>query len=493
MSPNPNNPTEAAHATKAREVAALDGLAASLSAPQLDRLASLVSAPLLLPGDPGWGSAVLVWNGLVTKAPALVVQPGSAEEVSAVVAFAAENHLLLSVKGGGHNIAGTAIADGGLLLDMSRMDAIQVDPAAQVAVVGPGCLLQDVDRATQEHGLATVLGFISEVGVAGLTLGGGLGYLSRRFGWTVDNLESVEIVTADAMIRAASRQENPDLFWAVRGAGANLGVVTSFTFRLHKVGPTAFGGLIAWPFERADEILRAYRAITADAPRELSVWLILLTAPAEPFVPEEWHGKKVCAMAVCFTGELDRVPEVMSPIRALADPVIDLLAEQPYTQIQSYLDDSEPKGFHYYWKTEYAAELSDGLLSTLRELFADCEIPGAELGVLHLAGRLNELDEDDGAVGNRDARYVLGSNGMWDPGDAEGSTHAAWIRRAWERQRPYMTGRSYINFQTADEGRQQTKAAYGDNYGRLVRIKTKYDPHNLFRSNRNIVPDELST
>ena len=238
---------------------------------------------------------MLIWNGMVAKVPALVVQPTSAHDVAAAVGFARDHGLLLSIKGGGHNIAGTSIAERGLTLDMSRMRDVTVDPNAKLAHVGPGCLLKDVDRATQEHGLATVLGFISEVGVAGLTLGGGLGYLTRRFGWTVDNLEEVEIVTADGEIRTANRHENADLFWAIRGAGANLGVVTRFTFRLHEVGPTVYGGLIAWPFERADEILRAYRTITTEAPRELAVWLILLQAPPAPFVPEEWHGKQICA------------------------------------------------------------------------------------------------------------------------------------------------------------------------------------------------------
>lgn len=482
------NAAEAGRRITDMEVGGLDGFPAILTSVDLETLESLLAEPLLRPGDSGWGSAVLLWNGLVTKEPALVVQPTSAREVSAVVMFAAEHRLQISTKGGGHNIAGTAIADGGLMLDMSRMNSVEVDPVARLAQVGPGCLLQDVDRATQEHGLATVLGFISEVGVAGLTLGGGLGYLSRRFGWTVDNLEDVEIVTADGLVRTASRHDNPDLFWGVRGAGANLGVVTRFALRLHQVGPTVYGGLIAWPFERTDEVLRSYRTITSRAPRELAVWLILMTAPAEPFIPERWQGKKICAMAVCYSGELRNVPEVMASIREIGDPAVDLLAEQPYAQVQSYLDDSEPKGLHYYWKTEYADELSDGLLSTIRELFDGCPIEGAELGILHLAGAINEHPEDDGAVGNRNARYVIGSNGMWDPGDPAADTYRTWIRESWERQRPFTAGRSYINFQTADEGQQQVRAAYGTNYERLVEVKTKYDPDNLFRTNRNIAP-----
>jgi FAD/FMN-containing dehydrogenase len=394
---------------------------------------------------------------------------------------------LLSVKGGGHNIAGTSMAEGGLTLDMSRMRDVIVDPRAKLARVGPGCLLQDVDRATQEHGLATVLGFISETGVAGLTLGGGLGYLTRRFGWGVDNLEEVEIVTADSEIRTANRVENTELFWALRGGGGNFGVVTRFTFRLHEVGPAVYGGLLAWPFERADEILQAYRTFTAEAPRELTVFLIFMHAPPAPFVPEEWHGERVCAMSVCYSGNLDDTDAVLAPIRALADPVVDLLDELPYVELQSYLDDGEPKGNHYYWKTEFAAELSDDFLSAVRDLVAECPIPDGELGFLQLGGALNEHDRDDGAVGNRDARFAFGVNGQWEPDEPNADAFRKWIRGAWQQLRPFSTGGNYINFQTADED-QAPANAYGKNYERLQRAKAEYDPANLFRVNRNISP-----
>jgi FAD/FMN-containing dehydrogenase len=384
------------------DIATLAGAHATLTAEQLDDLARSLDGPVLSPEDAGWADAALVWNGMVTAAPALIVQPLSAGDVAATVTFALAHGLKLSIKGGGHNIAGTAVAERGLTLDLSHMRQIAVDPDAKIATVGPGCRLKDVDRATQAHGLATVLGFISEVGVAGLTLGGGLGYLTRQFGWAVDNLLEVEIVTADGEIRCASRDENADPFWAIRGAGANLGVVTSFTFRLHEVGPTVYGGLIAWPLERADEILSAYRTLTADAPRELAVFLAFLHGPPAPFVPEAWHGEKLCTLAVCYSGDPVGVDAVLAPIRALRNPVVDLLREQPYTQIQSYLDATEPSGMHYYWKTEYLAELGDDLLSALPELFAACSMPHGELGILHLGGALNEHDEDDGAVCRRE-------------------------------------------------------------------------------------------
>ena len=474
--------------TRTIDIAGLDGGQVSLTAEHLDDLASSLDGAVLRAEDRGWDEAVLVWNGMVAKVPALVVQPTSAAGVAAAIGFARDHGLLLSIKGGGHNLAGTSIAERGLTLDMSRMRRIDVEPEARLAHVGPGCRLQDVDRATQEHGLATPLGFISEVGVAGLTLGGGLGYLARRFGWTVDNLEEVEIVTADGEIRTASRDENADLFWAIRGGGGNFGVVTRFTFRLHDVGPMVYGGLIAWPFERADEILRAYRTITSEAPRELSVWMLLIHAPPAPFVPEEWHGEKICCMAVCYSGDLDAVGDALAPIRALGDPLIDLLEEQPYTQVQSYLDETEPKGCHYYWKTDFVAELSDELLTKTRELFADCPIPGGELGFLHLGGALNEHDEDDGAIGNRDATYVHGANGMWDPDEPNADLYQQWIRDAGMQLRPFSTGRTYINFQSADEGDDRIRATYGANYERLVAVKRAWDPDNLFRANRNIRP-----
>ena len=454
----------------------------------LEDLAGRVEGRLLGPDDPGWDDAVRIWNGLAATAPALVLQPASAADVAAAVGFARAHGLLLGVKGGGHNIAGTAIAEGGLTLDLSGLRQLTVDPEARLAHVGPGCRLADVDRATQAHGLATPLGFISKVGVAGLTLGGGLGYLTRRFGWTADNLVEAEVVGADGQVRTASRERHPDLFWALRGGGGNLGVVTRFTFQLHPVGPQVVGGLIAWPFERAEEVMAAYRTLTAAAPRELATWLILLNAPPAPFVPAAWHGRRLCTFAVCHSGDPDDAERDLAPVRALGDPVFDLLGPQPYTEVQSYLDDTEPDGHHYYWRTEFLAGLDDGLLAGMRELFADCPIPEAELGVLHLSGALNERPADDGAVGNRDARYVLGVNGMWAPDEPEAGQFRQWVRDAGARLRPWSTGATYINFQTADEGDDRVRATYGPNYDRLVEVKRRYDPDNLFRANRNIRP-----
>jgi FAD/FMN-containing dehydrogenase len=465
------------------DVAGLDGGLVRLTEEQLD---SRIECRLLRAGAAGWDDAVLIWNGMVAKVPALVLQPSSAVDVAAAVGFARDYRLSLSVKGGGHNMAGTSIADRGLTLDMSRMRDVAVDPDGRLAHVGPGCLLQDVDRATQAHGLATPLGsFSSDVGVAGLTLGGGLGYLTRRFGWTADNLEEVEIVTADGQIRTACRDENADLHWALRGGGGNFGVVTRFTFRLYEVGPTVSGGLIVWSADRVDDVLATYRELTESAARELTAAVTVRLAPPAPFLPQEWHGRPIIGLLVCHSGadaEAD-----LAPVRALGDPIADLVTEKPYTDQQSMLDGMEPKGRHYYWKTEYLAGLSNEFLDIFRDSALKVTSPLSESIVIHLAGAVNERAHDDGAVGNRDARYMTAFAGQW-PADAPDEEHVSWVREAWKSIRPFSTGGNYLNFQTADENEERLRATYGSNFDRLVEIKERYDPENLFRSNRNIRP-----
>jgi FAD/FMN-containing dehydrogenase/pimeloyl-ACP methyl ester carboxylesterase len=487
-------PLEVARAASARHGWPLHVIEDCADAPPIEQPEAFVAAlrraladppaGFLRPHDEGYADATRLWNGMIETRPAYAFRPAGTDDVVRAVGFARDHGLPIAVRGGGHNIAGTAHAPGGLTLDMSALRAVDVDPAARTVTAQPGCLLGDVDRATQAHGLAVPLGFYSEVGVAGLTLGGGIGYLSRRFGWTVDNLIEAEVVTADGQVRTANRDEHADLFWALRGAGARLGVVTRFTFALHEVGPTVVGGLIAWPFDRAAEILDAYRTFSSTAPRELAVWLINVRAPDAPFVPPEWHGERVCAMAVCYTGDLARSDEVLAPIRALGEPIFDVVAERPYTEVQSLLDGTEPKGDHYYWKTEYLAELTNGVLDATRELAAECPIPHAQIGVLHPGGALNEHADDDGAVGNRDARYVLGLIGAWEPNEPNADAFRDWIRAAWERVRPFGTGGSYVNFQTADEGEDRIRASYGDNYERLMEVKRAYDPDDVFRWTR---------
>jgi FAD/FMN-containing dehydrogenase len=468
------------------DVAGVDGDFVGLTSEQLDEIGSQIERPLLRAGDEGWDEAVLVWNGMVAKAPALVLQPTSPVHVATAVRFARDHGLLLSIKGGGHNMAGTAIAERGLTLDMSCMRKVIVDPDARLAQVGPGCLLRDVDRASQAHGLATPLGsFDSGVGVAGLTLGGGLGYLTRRFGWTVDNLEEVEIVTADGQIRTASREENADLHWAVRGGGGNFGVVTRFAFRLHAVGPTITGGLIIWSADRVDEVLAAYRDLTESAAPDLTAAVTVRLAPPAPFLPAEWHSKPIVGLLVCHSGA--DVEADLAPVRDLSDPIAHLVTEKPYTDQQSMLDGMEPKGNHYYWKTEYLGGLSAEFLDTFRDSALKVTSPLSESIVIHLAGALNERAEDDGAVGNRDARYMTAFAGQWSA-EAPDAEHVAWVREAWKGVQPFSTGGNYLNFQTSDEDEERVRATYGANVDRLAEVKEEYDPYNLFRTNRNVRP-----
>lgn len=470
--------------TRTFELAGVEGRRVGLTSAQLENLSSRLDGLLLREGDDGWDQAVLIWNAMITKTPTLVVQPTSAQDVAAAVRFAADHGLLLSVKGGGHNIAGTALAEDGLTLDMSRMRDVTVDPAAGVAHVGPGCLLQDVDRATQEHGLAAVLGFVSETGVAGLTVGGGFGYLTRRFGWAADNLEEVEIVTADGEVRTASRVENPDLFWAIRGGGGNFGVVTRFSFRLHEVGPLVTAGLAVWSADRADDVLATYQELTASAPRELTAAAVIRLAPPAPFVPEEWHLKPVAGLLVCHSGATAEAD--LASVRALGDPIVNLIGEKPYVAQQSMLDAMEPKGMHQYWKAEFLPGLPSEYLGTFRDAALKVASPMSFSIIFHLAGALNEHD-DGGSVGNRDAQFISGFTGTWPP-DADGDGIVAAVRDGWEKIRPFSTGGNYVNFQLAEDDLARTAGAYRGNYERLQHVKAQYDAHNLFRVNRNIRP-----
>jgi FAD/FMN-containing dehydrogenase len=467
------------------DLAGLDGGPVSLAPEQLDDLGSRVQGRMLRPGDQGWNEAVSIWNGMAARIPARVLQPASADDVAAAVGFARDHGLRLSVKGGGHNIAGTSVVEDGLTLDMSRLREVTVDPDAKLAHVGPGCLLAEVDQATQAHGLATVLGFVSETGVAGLTLGGGFGYLTRRFGWTVDNLAEVQVVTADGQVRTANRDQHPELFWALRGGGGNFGVVTRFSFRLHQVGPIVTGGLIVWSAERADEVLAAYRELTESAPRELTAAAIVRLAPPAPFLPQVWHGKPIAGIQVCHSGAHPAAD--LAPLRALGNPIVDLVTPKPYAAMQSMLNALEPKWLHRYWKAEFLPGLSSEFLDTFRSHALRVTSPLSQSIIFHVAGALNEHDGDDGAVGNRDARYIGGFAATWPPG-APADPHVAWARDGWERIRPFSTGGNYVNFQLAEDDSTRTAAAYGSNYQRLQRVKADYDPANLFRVNRNIPP-----
>lgn len=464
----------------------LTGDARSLAAESLERFAAELDGMLARQGDDAYTEATSIWNAMSARHPAAVVRAASTEDVVRTVNFARDNEIELSIRGGGHNIAGLALSEGGLTLDMSQLRAVQVEPEAKLATVAAGCTLGDVDRATQEHGLAATLGFVSATGTAGLTLGGGFGYLTRRFGWTVDDLEEVQIVTADGDVRRASRTEHDDLFWAIRGGGGNFGVVTQFVYRLHEVGPQVTGGLMAWPATRAEEVLDTFQALTDVAPRELTLVAVRRNAPPAPWVPPELHGTPIVIIVVCHSGSPEQAEVDLAPLRALGDPIADLVMVKDYVVQQTLLDATMPSGNHYYWKSEFLPELSDGSIETYHAQFADLKAPANQITLFHLGGALNEHPEDDGAVGNREAAFACVVQAMWTPDSPAADTNREWVRRGWQALKPYSTGGNYVNFQTDDEPDERTRESYGDNLDRLRTVKSRYDPANLFRVNRNI-------
>ena len=470
------------------QITSLAGDKRDIAGEVLDALAADLEGSLVYPDHEAFSEATAIWNGMIKKRPALVVRPTSVQDVVRTIAFVRDNELEVSIKGGGHNIAGLALSDGGVTLDMSGMKDVKVDVEARMVRVGPGCNLGDVDRATQEHGLATTLGFVSATGLAGLTLGGGFGYLTRRFGWTVDDLEEVEIVTADGMVRRASRTENDDLFWALRGGGGNFGVVTEFVLRLHDVGPQVTAGVIAWPASEADSVLAVFRRVAESAPRELTSVVVRRNAPPAPWLPESAHGTPVIMIVVCHSGSLEQAQADLAPIKAHGEPLADLIIVKDYVAQQTLLDATQPKGMHYYWKSEFVPGLSDELFAAYNAQFVGLKAPANQMVLFQIAGELNDHPEDEGAIGNREAAFACVIQSMWSAESGAGDANRAWVRNAWQAVKPFSTGGNYVNFQTEDEGQERTLESYRDNYGRLETIKAKYDPSNLFRVNRNIRP-----
>ena len=458
---------------------------AELREGSLNALRADLDGMVALPGEAAYLEATSIWNGMIKKRPAAVVRAASVEDVVRTVRFAADEGVELSIRSGGHNIAGLALSDGGLTLDMSGFRDVVVDPEARTVRVGAGCLLGDVDRPTQEHGLAAPLGFVSATGVAGLTLGGGFGYLTRRFGWTVDRLEEVEIVLADGSVRRTSRTEEPELFWAIRGGGGNFGVATEFIFRLDEVGPQVTGGPIAWPASEAERVLDAYRKVTESAPRELTLVAVRRNAPPAPWLPESAHGTPIVMVVACHSGDTSQATADLEPITSIGEPLANLIQAKDYVAQQTLLDATQPKGMHYYWKSEFVPALSDGLIEAYHAQFMGQRAPANQMVLFHVAGALNERPEDDGAIGNREAAFACVIQSMAGP-DVPPDENRAWVRAAWEAIRPYSTGGNYINFQTDDEPDTRTAESYRSNFDRLRAAKQRYDPTNLFRVNRNI-------
>ena len=444
-----------------------------------------VQGPVLVPGDAEYDEARSVWNAMIDRRPAVIVRCLGVADVVACVNAARTSGIPLTVKGGGHNIAGLAVCDGGLMMDMSLLRGVQVDPAKRVARAEPGCLLGDVDRETQAHGLAAILGFVSATGCAGLTLGGGFGYLTRRFGWSTDNLAAVDLVTADGRVVRASEEENPDLFWGVCGGGGNFGVATGFEYKLHPVGPDVVAGAIAWRGEEAAGVLDLYRSMVTQAPRELTCVAGLRLAPPAPWLSKEVHGKPIVAFFVCYSGPVEEAERVLAPITSYGSPVGNIVQRRTYVSQQALLDATQPKGRRYYWKSEYLRAFDPALFTRAVEHASRIVSPHAGILIFPIDGALNELPEDHSAVGNRDAVGVLNIAGAWERPDDD-SANIDWARSAWRDLRQFSTGGTYVNFLTEEEGADRTRAAYRSNYPRLASLKAKWDPDNLFHTNKNI-------
>lgn len=458
-----------------------------IAAERIAALRGCVKGPVLLPGDAGYEESRTVWNAMIERRPAAVLRCLGAADVVAGVAFAREHGLLLAIKGGGHNIAGLATADDALMLDLSLMRGVWVDPSQKLARAQRGCVLGDLDRETQLHGLAAVLGFVSLTGIAGLTLGGGFGYLTRRWGWTSDNVTAMELVTADGRVVRASERENADLFWGLRGGGGNFGVVTGIEYRLHPVGPEIVGGLVAWPASEAPRVLEFFREFAATAPPEVTLVALLRPAPPAPWLPSEWHGKLIIGILACHTGDPAQAEQVVAPIKAFGRPIGDVLVRRPYVQMQSLLDATQPKGRRYYWKSEYLASVPSEMFGKMIDHAERIPSPHSGVILFQIDGALNRLDESHSPVGNRDARFVLNLAGSWERPEDD-ARNVDWARAAWTDLKSFSTGGNYVNFLTADESPERVQAALGTSLPRLAEIKRAWDPTNLFRTNRNIKP-----
>ena len=452
----------------------------------VDQLRASLQGQLLSAGAPGYDEARTIWNAMIDRHPALIARCASTDDVTHAVRFARENTLLLSVRGGGHNIAGNAVCEDGLMLDLTPMKTIAVDRASRTARVAPGVTLGELDRATQEHGLAVPLGINSTTGVAGLTLGGGFGWLSRSRGLSIDNLRSVEVVNAAGERLQANERDHSDLFWGIRGGGGNFGVVTSFEFGLHEVGPQVLAGLIVHPLAAAKDVLRFYRDFLPGTPEELVCWFVLRKAPPLPFLSSEWHGREILALAVCYCGDIADGERIAKPLRSFGHPLADIIAPMPYTAWQTILDPLLTPGARNYWKSHDFLSLSDGLIDVLTDFAARIPDPQTEIAFVQLGGAVSRIPPTATAYTHRDAQFVINVHGRWqDPSKDEACI--GWARQLYQASSPFATGGVYVNFLTQDE-ESRVGAAYGSNYERLVALKNRYDPTNLFRVNQNIRP-----
>jgi FAD/FMN-containing dehydrogenase len=468
------------------EISALNGATIVLSNDILTALRSELRGSLCLPDEAGYDEARTIWNAMIDRRPGAVVRCRGASDVIAAVRLARDNRLLVAVRGGGHNIAGNAVCEGGLLIDLSPMRSVHIDSKERTARVEPGVTLGEFDKEAQSFGLATPLGINSTTGVAGLTLGGGFGWLSRRFGLTADNLLSADVVTADGELRHVSAASDPDLFWAIRGGGGNFGVATSFELKLHPVGPELVSGLIVHPFARARELLDAYREVAAAAPDELTIWVVMRKAPPLPFLSTDVHGKEILAFAVCYSGARIDADAALAPLRALGKALADVIGPQPYAAWQKAFDPLLTPGAFNYWKSHNFMALSDGLLDTVVDYVGTLPTAECEIFIGQIGGAINRVPADATAYPHRDVNFVMNVHTRWrERGDEEAAI--GWTRELFAATAPHATGGVYVNFMPGDET-DRLAGAYGSNYERLLALKAKYDPGNLFRLNQNLRP-----
>jgi FAD/FMN-containing dehydrogenase len=457
-----------------------------IAAETVAALRSNLRGTVALPGEDGYDAARTIWNAMIDRRPALVARCLDAADVIHAVKLARDENLLVAVRSGGHNIAGNAVCDGGFLIDLSLMKSVRVDPVSCTARVEPGATLADFDKEAQAFALATPLGINSTTGVAGLTLGGGFGWTTRKFGLTIDNLISADVVTSDAKVIRASETEHQDLFWALRGGGGNFGIVTSFEFKLHQLGPEVLSGLIVHPFEKAAELLPEYRRIANEAPDELTIWAVMRKAPPLPFLPTEWHGREVLIFAACYSGDINEGKKATASLRALGKPIVDVIAPHPFTGWQMAFDPLLTPGARNYWKSHDFTDLSNGAIKVIVDAVRTLPSPECEVFIAHVGGAMARVSAKATAWANRDAHFVMNAHTRWRD-QAQDSTCIAWARQLFRSAAPFASGSVYVNFMPDDEN-ERVEKAYGANYRRLGEIKRRYDPDNLFRVNQNIRP-----
>ena len=449
-------------------------------------LGGAFTGQLLLPTDEGYDKARKVHNGLIDKRPALIARCRGLADVADAVNLAHKLGLEVAIRGGGHNVTGRATVDGGLMIDLSPMRGIRVDVTRRAVHAQGGTTWAELNRETQLHGLAVTGGVVSTTGVAGLTLGGGFGWITRKFGLTIDNLTSADVVTADGESLRASEKENADLFWALRGGGGNFGVVTSFEFRLHPMGPEVLSGLIVHPLDEAQKLLPEFRRLANEVPDELTTWAVMRKAPPLPFLPAEWHGKEVLIFAACYSGDMAEGEKATRALRGLGKPIADVISPHPFVGWQAAFDPLLTPGARNYWKSHDFVDLSDGAIGAMLSSVRALPSPECEVFIAHVGGAMARISPDATAWPNRAAHFVMNAHARWRDKTDDGAC-IAWARELSEAAAPFAMGTVYVNFMPEDESA-RVETAYGANYRRLAKIKRRYDPDNLFRMNQNIGP-----